>query len=68
MSDAGDNAAVLEGEAIELLNRSFLNLPPGIGSVASVRLVECLVGAAILRAADLQSQAMQGHSASEVRK
>lgn len=63
MSDAGDNAAVLEGEAIEPLNRSFLSLPPGIGSGASVRLVECLIGAAILRVADLQSQAMNAPSA-----
>jgi hypothetical protein len=59
VSDAANKAALLEQEAVEILNRSFLRLPQGVGSEGSIKLVECLVGAAILRVADLQAQAIK---------
>jgi hypothetical protein len=59
-------AEALEEEASILIDMALLNLPVSTRSEASKRLVECIVGAAILRVADIQ-QSAQGKPADEVK-
>lgn len=57
MSSAADEAAKLEAEATRLIERVIMKLEEGWGSEAAKRLVECIVSAAVLRAADIMSAA-----------
>jgi hypothetical protein len=66
MSDLKRKAELLEDEAALLIDRAILNLPVNTRSEAARRLVECIVGAAILRVADIQRSA-QGKPADEVK-
>lgn len=50
-------AESLEEEAAILIDMNILKLPTNTRSEAAKRLVECIVGAAILRVADIQRSA-----------
>lgn len=56
MTDVVPNATDLQHEVAAFFDEHVLGLPYGISSSASARLVECIVQAAVLRMAELQSQ------------
>lgn len=64
MSTIKEKAEALEEEAARLVDMALLELPPNTSSEAARRLVECIVGAAILRVADIQ-QSAQGKGAND---
>lgn len=58
-TDAEVGAEKLKREAVALLNRGF-NFPDGMVNAATERIVDCIVGAAILELTSLLSKAAKG--------
>lgn len=48
MESLTEQEGALMREAVEIINRQFLNLPEGIGSPSAERFVECTVSLALL--------------------